>query len=157
MQLAAQLRGAGLLISVHDDVYVRTERDPWIFYDRGKQGEIVLTSDKGFMKSFPHMAAIALGNTTVLFFTKNNWLSDVRGKVFLAAKSRIFHALKKQKENFIGCINMTGSFTIIQKKPTPSRKLCDQRDWESYERVCKSAGISVDVSENDKDEHSPNA
>jgi hypothetical protein len=140
-QLAAQLREAGVSVTVHDEIYDKTERDPWIFYDRGKNGMVVVTSDKTFMKSFPHMAAIALGNTTVFFFTKNNWLSEVRGRAFLAAQRRIFHALKKQNENFIGCISMDGNLTIIAKKPRPKRKFCDPLDWESYRRVCQSAGV----------------
>ena len=41
-------------ITVHDGVYQPTERDPWIFYDQGKRGLIVVTSDTSFMKSFPY-------------------------------------------------------------------------------------------------------
>jgi len=101
------------------------------------------------MKSFPHMAAIALGKTTVLFFSKNNWHSQVRGDAFLAAKSSIIHALKKQKEHFLACIGMGGSFTIVDKEPRPMRKTCNPQDWESYRRVCESEGIIAEELENE--------
>jgi hypothetical protein len=122
-----------------------TERDPWIFYERGKLGFVILTSDKLFMKSFPHMAAIALGKTTVLFFSKNNWRSELRGNAFIEAQSRVMHALKKQKENFLACIGFGGTFSIVNRNPKPMRKLCDPRDWESYQRVCESEGIIAET------------
>jgi hypothetical protein len=112
---------------------------------------IVITSDKSFMKSFPHMAAIALGRTTVLFFSKNNWRSNIRGEAFLIARSRIFHALKKQPSNFIACVGMGGSFNIIEDKPKPTRKYCDPLDWESYERVCQSEGIVAEAPKNEQE------
>lgn len=142
-ELRNQLESAGFeyKIVIHDDIYERTERDPWIFYDRGKNGMIVVTSDKKFTKSFPHMAAIALGKTTVLYFSKNNWRSEFRGRAFLDAKTAIIHALKKEPENFLACIGMEGSFTIADRHPRPLRKLCDEKDWDSYRRVCESEGI----------------
>jgi hypothetical protein len=145
IELASQLRSTGLEIFVHDDIYNPLERDPWIFYDRGKHEMVVVTSDKEFMKLFPHMAGIALGKTTVLFFSKNNWHSRIRGDAFLAAHSRIIHALKKQPSNFIACIGKGGSFGIVDAKPRPSRKFCDSRDWESYIRVCQVEGMQPEV------------
>lgn len=71
--LPKQLRQAGLDVTVHDDVYQQTERDPWIFYDRGKLGFVIVTSDTTFMRSFPHMAAISLARTIVLAFSNNNY------------------------------------------------------------------------------------
>lgn len=148
MQLASQLRNAGLDTTIHDDVYGQTERDPWIFYECGKKGMVVVTSDSTFTKSFPHMAAIALGKTTVFYFSNNNWRSSIRGNAFLAAQNAILHALKKQPENFIACIGMSGSFRIIEKKPKPLRKQCDPKDWESYHRVCESEGVSTEEEPN---------
>ncbi len=141
LQLPVQLRTAGINVTIHDDVYSRTERDPLIFYECGKKSLIVITSDKKFMKFFPHMAAIALGRTTVLFFGQNNWHSQVRGDAFLKARKSIIHALDKQTENFIGCIRTDGIFKIVDKKPKPARKLCDPKDWESYRRVCQMEGV----------------
>jgi hypothetical protein len=123
-------------ITVHDDIYQPTERDPWIFYDRGKLGFIVVTSDTSFMKSFPHMAAIALARTIVLAFSNNNYKSAVRGNAFLTAKHR-----KAKRQYFIGIVGMSGTLTIRAESPLPHRKTCDQKDWESYERVCKSEGV----------------
>jgi hypothetical protein len=135
---------------VHDEVYSRTERDPWIFYDQGKKDNIVITTDKAFAKFFPHMAAIALGKTTVLYFSKGDWLSGVRGEAFLKAKSKIFHALKRHGSHFLACIGLTGTFTIVADKPRPSRKSCDALDWESYKRVCDSEGISIEEAATDE-------
>lgn len=132
-------------ITVHDEVYQQTERDPWIFYDCGKRGFIVITSDTMFMKSFPHMAAIALGKTTVLAFSHNNYKSDVRGKAFILARSQIEKEIaahrKGRRRYFIGIIGMKGTFNIRKESPLPHRKTCDPRDWESYEQVCKTAGV----------------
>lgn len=140
--LPKQLESAGLEIIVHDTVYDRTERDPWIFYNEGKKGNVVLTTDKEFMKSFPHMAAIALGKTTVLYFSSNNWKSEIRGAAFLGAKADIMRALRKpERWPFIASIGMLGTFTIVDEKPRPARKKCDPRDWESYERICEIEGI----------------
>ena len=36
---------------------------------------------------------------------------------------------------------MAGTFTIKAEAPLPSRKTCDDKDWESYERVCKAEGV----------------
>jgi len=151
-ELAKQLSVTGLDITVHDAIYARTERDPWIFYERGKEGFIVVTTDKLFMKSFPHMAAIALGKTTVLYFSNNNWKSKIRGDAFLAAKAAIMRALSEREiKPFIASIGMGGTFSIIEEKPRPTRKKCDPRDWESYRRVCEAEGIEPEGGQNEKD------
>lgn len=146
--LAAQLKNAGINVIAHDDKFTRTERDPWIFYKCGKEGLIVVTSDKAFMKFFPHMVAIALGRTTVLYFASNNYNSQVRGKAFLTAYKSIVLALKRHKgEPFIASIGSNGAFTIVEKSPRPKSKNCDSRDWESYVRVCQVEGIEVEKSD----------
>lgn len=144
--LPEQLRRAGLDITVHDDIYQPTERDPWIFYDRGKLGFIVVTSDTSFMKSFPHMAAIALARTTVLAFSNNNYKSAVRGNAFLKALSKIEsgiaeHRRSGKRDYFVGVVGMSGALTVRAESPLPHRKTCDAKDWESYERVCRSEGV----------------
>jgi predicted nuclease of predicted toxin-antitoxin system len=93
--LPLQLRQANLDITVHDDVYPQTERDPLIFYQCGKKGLVVITSDTSFRKSFPHMAAIALGKTSVIAFSNNNYKSNVRGNAFLKALPQIEPLLSK--------------------------------------------------------------
>ncbi len=133
-------------ITVHDGVYQPTERDPWIFYDQGKRGLIVVTSDTSFMKSFPHMAAIALARTTVLAFSNNNYKSEIRGNAFLKALTKIENEIKKHRRNrsrkyFIAVIGMKGTFTIKAESPLPERRTCDPKDWESYERVCQHEGV----------------
>lgn len=144
--LPEQLRRAGLDVTVHDDLYQPTERDPWIFYERGKLGFIVVTSDTAFMKSFPHMAAIALSKTTVLAFSNNNYKSVVRGNAFLKALPRIEaeiakHQRRTKRDYFVGIVGMSGTLTIKVESPLPHRKTCDAKDWESYERVCISEGV----------------
>jgi hypothetical protein len=144
--LPKQLREAGLDITVHDDIYQPTERDPWIFYDRGKRGFIVITSDTAFMKSFPHMAAIALARTTVLAFSHNNYKSDVRGRAFLKAlpkieKEIVEHQKDPGRKYFVAVVGMAGTLTVRAESPLPHRKTCDAKDWESYERVCQAEGI----------------
>lgn len=140
--LKEQLGKAGVRdVVVHDDLFERTERDPWIFYKCGKDGLIVISSDKTFMKLFPHMAAIALGRTTVLYFTHNNYKSRVRGDAFLKAYQLILRTLQRAKKPFIGCISMDGSFRIVETSPAPTRKQCELQDWDSYRRVCKSEGV----------------
>ena len=137
-----QLREAGLNIVVHDDIYQQTERDPWIFYECGLKKLIVITSDTLFMKSFPHMAAIALAHTIVIAFTNNNYKGQVRGDAFIKARGMIEAALSKHKGGyFIGVVGMTGTFRVCSESPLPSRKTCQPEDWESYERVCKTAGV----------------
>ena len=42
---------------------------------------------------------------------------------------------------FVGVVGNKGTFRISAASPRPSRKLCDARDWESYEKVCKEAGV----------------
>jgi hypothetical protein len=140
------LRAAGLDVTIHDDLYVQTERDPWIFYDRGKEGFVIVTSDTEFMKSFPHMAAIALAQTTVIAFSNNNYKSEVRGNAFLQALPRITAELARHKRRrtnryFIAIVGMHGSFTMKAEAPLPHRKTCDQKDWDSYERVCAAEGV----------------
>jgi predicted nuclease of predicted toxin-antitoxin system len=140
--LPKQLRDAGLDITVHDDVYQQTERDPWIFYECGKKKLIVITSDTLFMKSFPHMAAIALGRTSVIAFTNNNYKSQVRGSAFLKALPLIEKALHEHVGlYFIGKVGSAGAFNIRAESPLPQRKTCDLRDWQSYDRVCKQEGV----------------
>jgi hypothetical protein len=108
-------------------------------------GKIVVTSDKDFMKSFPHMAAISLGNTTVLAFTSNNYNSEIRGKAFIKAQGKIFRAIRQSNGvGFIGSVGMDGSFSIVERSPTPTKKYCDERDWKSYERVCASEGVKYE-------------
>jgi hypothetical protein len=143
VHLPKQLRDAGLDITIHDDVYHQTERDPWIYYDRGKASMIVVTSDSMFMKSFPHMAAIALARTTVLAFTSNSEKSAVRGAAFLKALPAIYDELKQRKKGryFIGIVGMSGTFRIKEERPLPHRKSCDRSDWESYKRVCDAEGV----------------
>jgi predicted nuclease of predicted toxin-antitoxin system len=141
LQLLLQLHAAGIDVTAGDDVYDETERDPWIFYKCGKEGKIVLTADKDFMRSFPHMAAIALGKTTVIAFTSNNYNSAARGRAFIRAQSRIFRAINDSETNFIGSVGMDSTFVILERSPFPNRKYCDEKDWNSYERVCKAEGI----------------
>ena len=133
-------------ITVHDDIYQHTERDPWIFYEQGKRGFIVVTSDTTFMKSFPHMAAIALARTTVLAFSNNNYKSEVRGNAFLKTLPRIEkkiarHRSRGKRNYFIGVVGMSGTLKIRAESPLPHRKTCDAKDWESYERVCRVEGV----------------
>lgn len=140
--LPQQLVAAGMDVRVHDDFYEQTERDPWIFYECGLKNWIVITSDTGFMKSFPHMAAIALARTTVIAFTNNNYKSEVRGKAFIAARSKVESAIRSHRGRyFIGVVGTEGSFRVCAESPMPSRKTCDPRDWESYEQVCREAGV----------------
>jgi hypothetical protein len=144
--LPKQLREAGLDITVHDDIYQPTERDPWIFYERGKHGFVVVTSDTAFMKSFPHMAAIALARTTVLAFSHNNYKSVVRGRAFLTALPRIEREIARHRRElkgnyFIAVIGMAGTFTVKAESPLPHRRTCDAEDWASYERVCQVEGV----------------
>ena len=142
MFLPKQLRHAGFEIIVHDDVYQQTERDPLIFYQCGKQRLIVVTSDTSFRKSFPHMAAVALGHTTVIAFTQNNYKGDIRGNAFIKARSSIEQAILDHKGRyFIGVVGMNGSFRICEESPLPTRKTCDPKDWESYEQVCREEGV----------------
>jgi hypothetical protein len=135
-------------VTIHDDLYVQTERDPWIFYECGKHGFVVVTSDTEFMKSFPHMAAIALARTTVLAFSNNNYKSEVRGNAFLKALPRITAELskrgkRKKDKYFVGIVGMTGTLTVRAEAPMPYRKTCDPKDWDSYARVCAAEGVLV--------------
>jgi len=140
--LPRQLRGAGFDIVVHDDVYVQNERDPWIFYECGIKKLVVITADTTFMKSFPHMAAIALAKTRVIAFANNKRTSDVKGAAFIKAGNAIEKALREHKRRyFIGVVGIPGTFRICAESPLPSRKTCDPADWDSYERVCKTAGV----------------
>ncbi|MGB6159344.1 MAG: hypothetical protein WBH45_13745 [Acidobacteriaceae bacterium] len=125
-------------------MYLQTERDPLIFYECGKKGMLVLTSDTTFRKSFPHMAAIAHGRTTVVAFSQNNYKSEVRGNAFLKARPLIEKAFREHQRRvryFIGVVGMNGTFRICEESPLPERKSCDPRDWESYEQVCRDEGV----------------
>jgi predicted nuclease of predicted toxin-antitoxin system len=140
------LRSAGLDVTIHDDRYIQTERDPWIFYECGKSGFVVLTSDTDFMKSFPHMAAVAIAKTTVIAFSNNNYKSEVRGNAFLKALPEITaelakHGRRRRNTYFIGVVGMQGTFNVKAEAPLPHRKTCDLKDWQSYERVCATEGV----------------
>jgi hypothetical protein len=142
----SQLREVGLDVIAQDDTteYQPTERDPWLFYHCGKVGMIVITSDLRISKSFPHMAAIALGRTTVIAFTHNSYNSDVRARAFIKALPEIENAIashRKRRAYFLGVVGMQGTFRVAQERPLPHRATCDLRDWESYERVCKTEGV----------------
>jgi hypothetical protein len=130
-------------VLVHDDFYQQTERDPLIFYECGVKRWIVITSDTDFRKSFPHMAAISLGGTTVIAFTNNKYKSDVRGKAFIKARQSIEKAIRAHRKGryFIGIVGTDGSFRVCDESPMPSRKTCHELDWESYEAVCQKAGV----------------
>ena len=131
---------------MHDDRYTPTERDPWIFYDSGKQGLIVITSDKLFMKSFPHMVAIALGRTTVFAFSNNNYNSKIRADAFIAASSAIERAIVAHRgQPFIATIGMHGTVEVNVVNPRPTRKACHLADWGSYLRVCKVERIRPEM------------
>lgn len=139
--LPDQLRRAGIEIVVHDDIYPQNERDPWIFYQCGVQRLVVITSDTDFRKSFPHMAAVVLGKTCVIAFSRNDYKSEVRGSAFIKARAAIEKALRMHKGRyFIGVVGMNGDFRICSESPLPSRKTCDPKDWNSFEQVCRSAG-----------------
>ena len=99
--LPEQLRNAGIDIAVHDDLYTQTERDPWIFYECGRKNLILegSTSDTLFMKSFPHMAAVALARTRVLPSLNNNHKSVVRGAAFIKGRPQIEKALAAHKRD----------------------------------------------------------
>ena len=131
-------------ITVHDDLYKQCERDPLIFYECGKKNLVVITSDAAFRKSFPHMAAVALGKTTVIAFTQNNYKGEGRGRAFIKAKPLIENALRKhrkRKRYFIGMVGMNGTFRVCDESPLPTRKTCDIKDWDSYEQVCRNEGV----------------
>jgi predicted nuclease of predicted toxin-antitoxin system len=128
-------------VVAHDSIYRQTARDPEIFYECGKKGWIVVTSDREFMKSFPHMAAVDLGGTKVIAFSQNNYNSEVRGRAFIKALARINKAIvASKKKSFIGIVGMDASFRVVEDSPKPNRKQCDQKDWDSYEQVCKAEG-----------------
>lgn len=146
MYFPKYLRDAGLTVIAQDDVpeYQQTERDPWLFYQCGKQGKIAVTTDTRLLRAFPHMAAIFLARTTVIAFTHNNYNADVRGKAFVKALPEIESAIRahrKRKANFIALVGMQGTFRVLQEKPLPHRALCDARDWASFERVCAVEGV----------------
>jgi hypothetical protein len=131
-----------MYIVVHDDVYVQNERDPWIFYQAGIQRHPVITADKKFTKSFPHMAAIALAKTQVIAFANNKGTGQQKGNALLKARADIEDAVRKHKgRSFIGVVSLKGSFRVCDESPLPSRKTCEPADWESFERVCRTAGV----------------
>jgi hypothetical protein len=140
------LRDAGLLVTAQDDTteFRQTERDPWMFYQCGKRGHVLVTADLQFHKSFPHMAAIALGDTMVIAFTNNSYNAGRRIKAFLAVLDQIEDAVKamlrRKRRGFIGVVGISGTFRVAEEKPLPHRKLCDPRDWQSYYRVCEEEG-----------------
>ena len=137
------LREHGFDLVVHDDEYPQIgSYDPWLFYECGKRKLIVITSDKRFMKSFPHMAAIALGRTTVLAFTNNSYESRIRSAAFIKSFPEMYEHLKRMRgKPFIGSVGMSGEFRIVQVNPWPNRVQCDQRDWDSFEDVCRQEGV----------------
>jgi hypothetical protein len=146
IELPKRLRNAGKEIVVHDDVYVPTERDPWIFYECGKKGLIVVTSDKLFMKSFPHMAAIALGRTTVFSFSNNNYNGSIRATAFIAATRAMDKLLREHEgEPFIATIGMKGTVELNVVNPRPTRKACELADWNSYATVCEAEKIEPEM------------
>lgn len=105
---------------------------------------VVVTSDLKFRKSFPHMAAVALGKTIVIAFTNNSYHSDVRSSAFIKARQQIEDEIAKhnrRRKNFIGVVGMQGTFSVKEEKPLPHRVICDPRDWESYKVVCKAEGV----------------
>lgn len=141
-KLATQLRSNGIDVVIHDDVYAQTERDPWIFYHCGVQNLVVVTSDRDFMKLFPHMAAVRLGRTTILAFTGRTYNSVIRGAAFIKCHGLIQKTIKQMNGRaFIAVIGAEGSFRVLEKDPVPTKKQCDAKDWESYEKVCHQAGI----------------
>ena len=141
-QVVDRLRKAGIDVTAHDTVYDQLERDPWIFYECGKKGIVVITADREFMKFFPHMAAIEVGRTKIVAFASNRHTGEAKGKAFLAAEKSIMRAIRKSKDKpFIGVVDISGKFRIQEENPRPSRKLCDPKDIASYERVCAAEGI----------------
>lgn len=145
LKLRAQLSADGLDVIVHDEIFDNpAERDPWIFYQCGKKGMVLVTSDKTFLKFFPHMAAIRLGKTAIFYFTQNNYNSAARGRAMLNAKDRILKIIRVERRPFIASISMGGQVTLVDRTPEPNRKQCDPQDWASYKRVCKEEGISPD-------------
>jgi hypothetical protein len=146
LELPRRLREAGISVVVHDDIYTPTERDPWIFYECGKKGLFVLTSDKLFMKSFPHMVAITLGRTSVFSFSNNNYNSRVRSDAFIAASATIERMIASHRgQPFIATIGMTGTVELNVINPRPTRKACELADWDSYVRVCKIERIRPEM------------
>ncbi len=146
VELPKRLRNAGKDVVVHDDIYVPTERDPWIFYECGKKGLVVVTADKLFMKSFPHMAAIALGRTTVLSFSNNNYNGGIRATAFIDATRAIDQVFRQHMgEPFIATIGVKGTVQVNVVNPRPTRKICEMADWNSYAAVCKAEGIRPDM------------
>ena len=141
------LRDAGLLATAQDDTeeFSQAERDPWMFYLCGKRRDVIVTTDGAFRKPFPHMAAIALGDSIVLTFTNNCYNAERRATAFLTALEKIEIELQKRsrrkQRSFIGIIGITGTFRVAEEKPLPHRKLCDPLDWESYKRVCDQEGV----------------
>jgi len=87
------------------------------------------------------MAAVVLGKTCVIAFSRNDYKSEVRGSAFIKARAAIEKALTMHKGRyFIGVVGMNGDFRICSESPLPSRKTCDPKDWSSFEQVCRSAG-----------------
>jgi hypothetical protein len=116
-----------------------------MYYQCGKRRHIVVTTDTAFRKSFPHMAAIALGDTIVIAFTNNVYNAERRARAFLAVRQELENALQAhmrlKRRSFIGIIGISGTFRVEEEKPLPHRKLCDPLDWDSYQRVCAYEGV----------------
>ncbi len=101
----------------------------------------MITGDRKFMRSFPHMAAIALGRTTVIAFTAKNYNSMIRGRAMISARARIVRALRNNEAPFIGSVSADGAFNILETKPKPLRLQCNQLDWDSYRRALEAEGV----------------
>ncbi|MGO4214002.1 hypothetical protein AB4Y89_11385 [Terriglobus sp. 2YAB30_2] len=87
------------------------------------------------------MAAITIAQTSVVAFTNNHYKSNVRGAAFIKALPTIERTLGNHKrKNIIAVVGTNGAFRLCEESPLPSRKSCDARDWDSFERVCKEAG-----------------
>lgn len=88
------------------------------------------------------MAAIALGKTTVITFSQNNHKSEVRGRAIIKARGAIEDSIREHAgKYFIGVVGMNGSFRVCEESPLPTRKSCDQRDWDSYDQVCREERV----------------
>jgi hypothetical protein len=134
---------AGFEVRTFEQLSLRGEQDPWAFYQCGKNGYVLLTSDKAFLGHFTHMTAIQLGRTAVFAFTSGNENMKLRGKAFVLAKSRILHAIRNNDAPFVASIGSNGTVTLLDKRPGPMKRLCQPEHWASYVRVCRAEGVEI--------------
>jgi predicted nuclease of predicted toxin-antitoxin system len=107
-----ELRGAGVIVEIHDDHFARDADDRLWLRTVGERGWVVLTKDQRLRYRPLEIAALRASKARVFVLVAGNLRGSEIASVFVAALTQIFAILDSRPGPFVARITRAGHIVV---------------------------------------------